>query len=95
MSVKNIIFNNKKIYKSNFYKSKKLFKIDSLDVNKILVSNKKPYGKKTHLIFSGYNDNGDSGPLCIKLPQMTGYNKYFESNNKAMFLNVIYEKLLK
>ena len=26
---------------------------------------------------------------------MTGYNKYFESNNKAMFLNVIYEKLLK
>ena len=72
MSGKNIIFNNNKIYKSNFYKSKKLCKIDSLDVNKILLSKKEP-----------------------KLPQMTGYNKYFESNNKAMFLNVIYEKLLK
>ena len=47
MSGKNIIFNNNKIYKSNFYKSKKLCKIDSLDVNKILLSKKEPYVKKS------------------------------------------------
>ena len=34
------------INKSNFYKNKKLFKIDDIDVNKILVSKKEPYGKK-------------------------------------------------
>ena len=37
MSGKNIIFNDKKINKSNFYKNKKLSKIDEIDVDKILV----------------------------------------------------------
>ena len=38
MSGKNIIFNGKKIKKSNFYKIKKLPNIDDIDVKKILVS---------------------------------------------------------
>ena len=37
MSGKNIMFDDKKIIKSNFYKNKKLSKIDDIDVNKILV----------------------------------------------------------
>ena len=39
-------FEDKKINKSNFYKKKKLFKIDDIDINKILVSIKESYGKK-------------------------------------------------
>ena len=46
MTGENIIFNNKKINKSNFYRNKKPFILDDLDVNKILVSKKEPYGKK-------------------------------------------------
>ena len=46
MSGKNIIFNNAKINKSNFYKNKKLFNIDDIDVSKILSSTKEPYGTK-------------------------------------------------
>ena len=46
MSEKNITFNDKKINKSNFCKSKKLSKIDGIDVNKILISKKEAYGKK-------------------------------------------------
>ena len=42
----NIIFNDEKINKSNFYKNKKLFNIDDIDVNKILVCKIEPYGKK-------------------------------------------------
>ena len=42
-------FGDKKINKSNFNKSKRLLKIDDIDVNKILVSKKEPYGKKAHL----------------------------------------------
>ena len=45
----NINFDYKKISKSNFYKNKKLFKIDDINVDKILVPKKEPYGKKVHL----------------------------------------------
>ena len=38
MSKKSINFSNKKINKSNFYKNKRLFKIDDTDVDKILVT---------------------------------------------------------
>ena len=34
-------------------------------------------------------------PLCIKLPQMNGYVKYFDSNNKYMNLLVHNKELLK
>ena len=88
-------FWRQKINKSNFYKSKKLFKIDDIDVNKILVSKKELYSKKSsfkHVI--GYNDNDDLIPLCIKLSQMIGYAKYFDSN-KAMSFKVSDKKLLK
>ena len=38
MSGKNINFEDKKISKSNFYKNNKLFKIEDIDINNILVS---------------------------------------------------------
>ena len=46
MSGGNIIFKDTRINKSNSYKNKKLFKMDDIDVCKILVSKKKSYGKK-------------------------------------------------
>ena len=70
MSGKNINFDNKKIKKSNFYKNKKVTKIDDIDVNKILVSKKEPYGTKNSFkYFTGYNDNDVIRPLCVKLQQ--------------------------
>ena len=95
MSTKNIIFNDEKIKKSNFYKNKKLSKIDDIDVNKISVSKKEPYGTKNSLkYFIGYNDDVPIRPLCIKLPQMIGYVKYFDGN-KTMSFKIIDNKLLK
>ena len=46
MSGKNIIFDDKKINKSNFYKNIKLFNIYDIDVDKLLISKKEPFGKK-------------------------------------------------
>ena len=46
MSGKSISIEDKKISKSKFYKNKKLSKTDEIDVDKILVSEKEPYGKK-------------------------------------------------
>ena len=49
-------------------KNKKIFNIDDINVNKILVSKKEPYGKNNSLIyFIGYNDNDAIRPLCLKL----------------------------
>ena len=85
MSGKSIIFDDKKINKSNFYKNKKLFNIHDLDVNKILVSKKESYGKKNSLkYFIGYNDDVIR-PLCTNLPQMIGYVKHFDSNKTMSF----------
>ena len=44
MSGKSINFDDKKINKSNFYTNKKLFSLNDIDVNKILVS------KNNHMV---------------------------------------------
>ena len=53
----------------DFYKNKKVTKIDDIDINKILVCKEEPYGTKNSFkYFIGYNDNDVIRPLCIKLP---------------------------
>ena len=86
MSGKSINFDNKKIKKSYFYnnKSKKIFNIDDIDVNKILVSKKEQYGKyNSFKYFIGYNDNDVIRPLYLGLSLMTRYiNKLDENKNE-------------
>ena len=50
--------------------------------------------QKIHLYFIGYNDDDVIRPLCIKLPQMVGYVKHFDSNKTVSF-TVSDNKLLK
>ena len=96
----------KKIKKSDFYKNKKVFQIDNIDVNKIFVSKNEPYGTKSSFeYFIKYNDNDVIRPLCLKRPQMTGYARKidenpamsFKTNNKQLFKNYneIWEKIEK
>ena len=87
MSRKNINFDDKKIKKSNFYKNKKTNNIDYIDVNNILISKKEAYGTKNSFkYFIGYNDNDIIRPLCIRLPQMTGYARKFDENATMSFI---------
>ena len=85
MSGNSINLFNKKIKVSDFYKDKnrKIFNIDSIDADKILVAKKVSYGKNNsfkHLI--GYNDNV-TRPLFVKLPQTTSYiNKFKDKKTK-------------
>ena len=97
MNGKSINFNDKKIKKSDFYnKNKKIFNIDDIDVNKILVSKKEQYGKyNSFKYFIGYNDNDVIRPLYLELSQMTGYINKFEINNTAMSLMVKGKQFLK
>ena len=87
MSSKSANFGDKKIEKSDFYKNKKVAKIDDFDVNKTLVFKEEPYWTKNSFkYFIGYNDNDIIRPLCIKLSQMTGYVRTFESNTTMVMV---------
>ena len=55
--------------KSEFYKNKKVLKIDDVDVNKILVSKKEPYSTNKALKYCiGYTDNDVIRRFCLRLP---------------------------
>ena len=90
MNGKIINFDNKNIKKSDFYnKNKKIFNIDDIDVNKILVSKKEQYGKyNSFKYFIGYNDNNVIRPLYLELSQVTGYINKFEKRKMTMSLMV-------
>ena len=106
MSKRNINFDGKKIKRSEFYKNKNVTEIDKIDVNKTLVSKEEPCRTKNSFkYFMGYNDNDVIRPLCIKLPQMTGYSRKFDekatmsfkANNKQLLkrYNQIWKKVEK
>ena len=95
MSGKTINFNTKKIKKSDFYKNKKVFQIDSIDANNILVSKKEAYRTKNSFkCFIGYDDNDVIRPLLAKLSQMIGYARKF-NENVTMSFKVNDKQLLK
>ena len=67
----------KKILKDDYFRNKRALLMNNIDVNKILVPKKRPYGTKNALkYFYGYNGNDVIRPLCLRLPQMTGYVGY-------------------
>ena len=97
MSGNSINFDNNKIKKSDFYnKNKKIFNIDDIDVNKILVSKKEQYGKyNSFKYFIGYNDNDVIRPLYLFISQTTGYINKFDKNKITMSLMIKDIQLLK
>ena len=97
MNGKNINFNNKNIKKSDFYnKNKKIFNIDDIDVNKILVSKKEQYGKyNSFKYFIGYNDNNVIRPLYLFISQIIEYINKFDKNKITMSLMIKDIQLLK
>ena len=95
MDGKNVNFGDKKIKQSNFYKNKRVIKIDDIHVNKVLFSKEEPYGSKNSFkYFIRYNDDDGIRPLCIKLPQLIGYVRNFDGN-KTMSFKISDRKSLK
>ena len=58
--------------------------IKSIDINKIVVSNKVSFGKKGFKYFIGYK-GAKIRPLCIFLPKMRAYRKYLMKLNIGLF----------
>ena len=84
MSEKTLKFNNIKINKKEFHKSKQAIDLDSVDTDKIVVSDRFKHSEEGFKYFIGYQENERVKPLCIILPQMNGYTKYFEIDGNNM-----------
>ena len=56
----------------------------SVDLDKIVVSYKFKHNDEGFKCFIGYLEGEIIKPLCIILPQMSGYIKYFENGGKNM-----------
>ena len=84
MSEKTLKFNNIRLNKKEFYKSKKPIDLMSIIVDQIVVFDKFKHNNEGFKYFIGYLEGGIVKPLCIILPQMSGYIKYFENGSKNM-----------
>ena len=84
MSEKTLKFNNIKVNKNFFYKSKQAIDLDSVDIGKIVVSDRFKHSEEGSKYFIGYREYEIVKPLCIILPQMNSYIKYFGNGGKNM-----------
>ena len=99
MSEKTLKFNNIRVNKKEFHKSKQPLDLMSVNINQIVVSDRFKHSDEGFKYFIGYQEGEIIKPLCITLPQMSGYIKYFENGGKSMsFLikdNEVWEKYQK
>ena len=84
MGLKKIKFGDKEVNKKYFYWLKQAIPLDSVDLDKIVVLNKLKINEMTWKYLCGYLNNDVVQPLCVILPQMTRYIKYFDNGNKNM-----------
>ena len=84
MSSQKIKSGDKEVDKKEFYSSKAAILLDSVDLSNIIVSSRWKLNDTTYKYFCGYLNNDVIHPLCVILPQMNGYIKYFDNGGKNM-----------
>ena len=84
MTKKALKFNNIRVNKKKFHMSKKPIVLMSVNIEQIVVSDKFNHINNGSRYFIGYQEGEIVKPLCIILPQMSGYIKYFENGGKNM-----------
>ena len=86
ISEKTLKFNDVEVYKNKCYASKERITLNSELINKIVVFEKFEHSDKDFLFFIGYKEDNIIRPLCIILPQMSEYIKYFNHGGKKYVL---------
>ena len=84
MSEKTLKFNNIRLNKKEFHKSKQPIDLNLINIDQIVVFDKFKHSDDGFKYFIGYKEGEIVKPLCIILPQMSGYIKYFENGGKNM-----------
>ena len=84
MNKKTLKFENIRVNKKEFNKSKQPVDLASVDVDQIVISGKFKRSDEGFKYLIGYKRGEIVKPLCIILPQMNGYIKYSENGSKNM-----------
>ena len=84
MNEETLKFSNIRLDKKEFHKSKQPIELMLVNVDQIVVSDKFKHNNEGFKYFIGYQEGEIVKPLCIILPQMSGYIKYFENGGKNM-----------
>ena len=95
MSEQTLKFGNVVVNKKEFHASKQAIALNSVVIIKITVSEKFRYSDDGSKYFIGYSHDDDDDddddvirPLCIILPQMSGYINYFDVGEKVYLLKL-------
>ena len=92
MNEKTLKFNNIRVIKKEFHQSMQPIDLMSVNVDQIVVSDKFKHNSESFKYFIGYQEDEIIKPICIILPQMNGYIKYFENGGKNMSFLIKDEK---
>ena len=86
MSEKTLKFDNIRVNKKKFNKSKQPIVLMSVNVDQMVTTEKFKYSDEGFKYFIGYKEgkNETVKPLFIILPQISGYIKSFENSGKTM-----------
>ena len=84
MSEKALTLDNIRVNKKGFHKSKQSIDLMSVNVDQIVVSDKFKHIDEGFTYFIGYQEDEIVKLLCIILPQVSWYIKYFENGGKNM-----------
>ena len=83
MSKQTLVFNDIEVNKKDFYDSKKATPLNTVHTKNIVISYKIKHNDGSYKYFIVYlHNDGVIRPLCVILPQMSGYIKYFENGEK-------------
>ena len=84
MSFKKIKFGVKGVNKKESYSSKEAISLDSVDLDKMVVTNLWKINETAYKYLCGYLNNDVIQPLCVILSQMSVYIKYFDNGGENM-----------
>ena len=84
MSEKTLKFNNNRLNKEESDKSKQPIDLKSVNLDQIVVSDKFNHSDDGFKYFTGHQENEVVKLLCINLPQMSRYIKYFKNGGNNM-----------
>ena len=82
---KTLKFNNIILNQKKFHRSKEPINLFSVDSDQVAVSHKFKHNDEGFKYFIGYLKGEIIKPLCIILPQISGYIKYFENDSKNIY----------
>ena len=85
MSKQALVFYDIEVNKKDCYPSKQAIPLNLVNANNIVISYRVKHNDDNYKYFIGYlHNDGVIKPLCVILPQTSGYIKYFETCGKSI-----------